>query len=345
MMLSRHPALLRITRAYQRRFAARALILMYHRVARPFADPWRLSVSPENFASHLDMLKRSGVDVVPVALLPERLKASRHGKCISITFDDGYQDNLEAAAPMLFSADLPATLFAATGFIGGNEAFWWDRLASIFLRPGYLPSKIEVEAASVRHSWDLGQSAEYSQSAAIEHQAWKARHPAPTRRHAIFIEAWQVLVKLGDAERDGVLQQLEALCESDPGDDQLAMPMSRAGLRQFSQIKGMSVGAHGHSHRSLQGLCEDALVDELTRSKTNVEQITGVMADTISYPQGMYDERTVAAARKAGFRIGLTVESRAVTASPDLLRLPRINVADMTGADLAGRLRYFMAFR
>lgn len=343
MTLARHPLLLRISGAYQRRFTARALILMYHRIAAPVADPWRLSVSPENFASQLGMLKNCGVDVVPLAELPGRLKASRHGKCIAITFDDGYRDNLENAAPMLCSAGLPATLFAATGFIGGNQAFWWDRLASIFLRPGHLPSTIEVQAAGVRHSWDLGQSAEYAEAEAIAHQAWKARHPAPTRRHAVYLEVWQVLVKLGDAERDAVLRQLEALCESKLGEDSLAMPLSRDGLRQFSQMKGMSVGAHGHSHRSLQGLSEDALVDELTRSKTGVEQITGAVVDTISYPQGMYDERTVAATRKAGFLIGLTVESRAATARSDLLRLPRINVADMAGADLAGRLRYFMA--
>lgn len=43
-----------------------------------------------------------------------------------ITFDDGYQDNFESAAPILKSIGLPATFFVTSQFIGTDEVPWWD---------------------------------------------------------------------------------------------------------------------------------------------------------------------------------------------------------------------------
>ena len=36
--------------AFKRRYSARGLILIYHRIAEEAVDPWRLCVSPVNFA-------------------------------------------------------------------------------------------------------------------------------------------------------------------------------------------------------------------------------------------------------------------------------------------------------
>jgi peptidoglycan/xylan/chitin deacetylase (PgdA/CDA1 family) len=49
------------------------------------------------------------------------------GGTLSITFDDGYLDNVEVAAPILRKLQLPATFFVTTGFVGSQAAPPWDR--------------------------------------------------------------------------------------------------------------------------------------------------------------------------------------------------------------------------
>ena len=43
--------------------ATKSVILMYHRIAASDFDPWRLSVSPQHFAEHLDIIRQQAIIV------------------------------------------------------------------------------------------------------------------------------------------------------------------------------------------------------------------------------------------------------------------------------------------
>jgi peptidoglycan/xylan/chitin deacetylase (PgdA/CDA1 family) len=58
------------------------------------------------------------------------------GGTLSITFDDGYRDNYEVAAPILKRLDLPATFFVTTGFIGTRRVAPWDQ--NLVRQPGWM---------------------------------------------------------------------------------------------------------------------------------------------------------------------------------------------------------------
>jgi peptidoglycan/xylan/chitin deacetylase (PgdA/CDA1 family) len=55
---------------------------------------------------------------------------------LSITFDDGYRDNFEVAAPILKEFGLPATFFVTTGFVQSETVPFWDK--DLPRQPGWM---------------------------------------------------------------------------------------------------------------------------------------------------------------------------------------------------------------
>ncbi len=104
-------------------------VLLYHRV-NPDNDPFFPAVSVKAFDGQMRYLARH-YRVLPLVELIERVQARRRIEpgTIAVTFDDGYKDNYLYAHPILRRYNLPATLFAATGFIGTADIMWNDRIA------------------------------------------------------------------------------------------------------------------------------------------------------------------------------------------------------------------------
>lgn len=96
-------------------------VLTYHAVGTPaLGDRMGIfSVTPERFRRHMALLSAwkhgSVVELSETALLGE-------GSRIAITFDDGYLDNLEVAAPILIELGLPFTVFMTSEFVRKRRA-------------------------------------------------------------------------------------------------------------------------------------------------------------------------------------------------------------------------------
>lgn len=69
--------------------------------------------------------------------------------------------------------------------------------------------------------------------------------------------------------------------------------------------RGMELGSHAMTHSDLCKLDDRALRAELTESKAAIEELTGRPCRVIAYPFGLHDERVEAAARDAGYELGL----------------------------------------
>ena len=129
----------------------RAAVLVYHRVGTGAIDPWQLTVDPEIFAGQMETLAR---DWSPLSLaeLVEGFQMRRlPERAVAVTFDDGYADNLEVAAPILLEHAIPATLFVATDLIDAGGPPWWDELASLLLEPARLPSTLTLSSGNGHH--------------------------------------------------------------------------------------------------------------------------------------------------------------------------------------------------
>jgi len=95
-----------------------ASILMYHSIGN---DDNFFTVSEKDLEKQLAYLKNKKYNVVKLSELVSMIKNKENIKnCISITFDDGYQNNYEAVFPILKKYNFPATIFLATGSISGE---------------------------------------------------------------------------------------------------------------------------------------------------------------------------------------------------------------------------------
>jgi peptidoglycan/xylan/chitin deacetylase (PgdA/CDA1 family) len=80
---------------------------------------------------------RTHFKVIPLSEQVAGCSAAKDmGGTLSITFDDGYRDNFEVAAPILRKLDLPATFFVVTGFVGTPTIAPWDR--DLVRQPGWM---------------------------------------------------------------------------------------------------------------------------------------------------------------------------------------------------------------
>ena len=111
--------------AYGRYFRSKMTIVAFHRVNDAVGDDG-LTCPAEKFADFCHFFKRY-FTVIPAAQQIAGCHAGRDmGGTLSITFDDGYRDNFEVAAPILRKLGLPATFFVTTGFIGSRVVAPWD---------------------------------------------------------------------------------------------------------------------------------------------------------------------------------------------------------------------------
>jgi len=323
------PLLGRAKRAVRRRFVPRPLILVYHRVAEVQIDPWRLCVSPANFDRQLGRLRALRSRIVPVSELARGLAAKNAPRrAIAVTFDDGYCDNLEAARPLLEKYEIPATLFATAGYIGRGEEFWWDTLERVFLQPQSLPDVLELVVDGQTYHRELGAESELSESDALRWPDWKPFSEAPTVRHQLHDELWEMLVQLRPDERDRVIAALLDWAGIGAPARPSHRPLSETELLRLRGDGLIEIGAHSMNHPALPALPAPLQAHELTRSKSRLEELLGEPVIGFSYPQGRTSQETEEQVRRAGYAFACGSGGTSVPRRPDIYQLPRLSVGD-----------------
>lgn len=120
---------------YARDFSSKMVVIAFHRVNDRLPSDG-LTCSGAKFEAFCRFFRRY-FKVVPFS---EQVAGVRQGRpmggTLSITFDDGYRDNFEVAAPILRKLGLPATFFVTTRFIGSQFVPFWDE--SLPLQPGWM---------------------------------------------------------------------------------------------------------------------------------------------------------------------------------------------------------------
>jgi peptidoglycan/xylan/chitin deacetylase (PgdA/CDA1 family) len=306
-------------------------VFTYHRIAEPGADPFYdpvISATPESFRAQIDELAHR-MRILTLADAIERIASGPPWRepVALITFDDGYRDNFEVAAPILRDRGLPATFFLPTAFLEEPRLPWWDRVACI------------IKQTRVRRL-ELPRNADGREDNSSRPQPLAIDLDAMPRSEAIrtIIAAF-----LDESIRDGpwFLERLAERAEVALNDD----AMARGLFTDWDQVRrwtspdtGLSVGSHGHSHHKLAALDGDSQLRELAESKRILEDRLGLEVAALAYPYGWpgtYTAETKSSAAQAGYRAAFSgLEGINRPGATDPFEIRRLNIGSGDSAVL-----------
>lgn len=96
-------------------------ILMYHGICRLAEDPNGVCTSPELFEAHMRYLRARKLRGVSTRELLRAMESGTAKGLVGLTFDDGFEDFLQTALPVLERFGFSATLFVVGSFPKENS--------------------------------------------------------------------------------------------------------------------------------------------------------------------------------------------------------------------------------
>jgi peptidoglycan/xylan/chitin deacetylase (PgdA/CDA1 family) len=321
--------------AAARRRAPRGIVLLYHRVAGPRRDPQWLDVTPENFAAHVGVIARVATPLALAEFERRRREGSLPPRAVAVTFDDGYADNLTAAAPLLARHGVAATVFVTAGMIGTDREFWWDDAE----RVAFSPRRLAPPVPGAPVTWA---DADGAPPADLVRDVWTiAAAGDPTPRHRLYRALCAALRPLDAARRDEAVRVLRDWAGVSAGARPTHRALDAAQLRALAAEPGITIGAHTMTHSVLSLLSARAQLAEFAQSRAALERAIGTPVLSAAYPYGTRGDVSAAsmrAAREAGFDFAMANEPGAAWRWSSRWRVPRHLVRDWDAATFSAAL-------
>lgn len=262
------------------------LNVMYHGVVEKdstFFSPRH--IEKNKFESHLKYLKKN-FNIISFYeafdMLKNNIKPDR--KTITISFDDGYKNNLDTALPLLEKYNIPTTFFISGICVEnkGDECLWPDIIAA--LRFFYTDKVIVlrdykflnlIEQHSGIHIHDIFKKASYELRKELLSE---------------LIESYDLKEKLFSLDNE--IWELVTATE----------------LLELSKSKIVDIGSHGYIHYNLGNVELENAKSELVKSKELIEKTIQKPIDLLAYPDGSYSDEVKDLAMSLGYNYQLAVD-------------------------------------
>jgi peptidoglycan/xylan/chitin deacetylase (PgdA/CDA1 family) len=309
-------------------------VLLYHRITESPFDPWDMSVTPQHFAQHLEILTNRCQPMGLGEMVRALCAGRKLRRAVAITFDDGYADNLHNARPLLERYGVPATVFVTTGGIDSEHGFWWDELERLVLRTEELPGALALRVHGKSFHRELGKAARPGTRADLRRR-WRKGDSAPDARCALYGTLWELLQPLPASEQRKVLRDVANWAGNPTREAPDHRTLSAEGIRSLAKGGLIEIGAHTVTHPVLAVLPAGCQKREMQQSKDRLQAIVNAPVTSFSYPFGSpgldYTPQTAALVREAGFNRGCSGAVGLLGRHTDRYQLPRLTVPDCDG--------------
>jgi peptidoglycan/xylan/chitin deacetylase (PgdA/CDA1 family) len=284
---------------------------MYHSVLddpRECADSIGLcnTHSRASFSKQMEILARSyhPVTVEDIRLFLSGQKTMPR-EAVVVTFDDGYADNFEVAAPVLNRVGIPGSFYLSVEAVESGSPPWFCHLRHAFL--------------TTRKGWWSDRNG----------RVWGLANER--ERQAALQAASEYLTRFVGVAQQPVLQAIQQDLEAEP------LATKKSLMMTWEQAKGLHrtghrVGSHGLTHPNMACIGDEDLNYELTESKRRMEKALAMEITHFSYPAAAlnvsWTERTVAATKRVGYQTAVTTTAGLVGPHASPLALCRLGSPD-----------------
>lgn len=226
----------------------------------------------------------------------------------SLTFDDGFRNNLETAAPLLHDRDFHGTFYVVSGFLDGLSMTWVDRIESAVAATRLRTVTLPPPMGNTFALDDI--DARINVMKAIR----------------LFVKATQSI----DIEKfaDQVCERLEVsgplLIEG------IDYKLTGEQARVLDAEAIFTVGSHSATHAILSRLSGDELRAEVDDSLNVLEKLLGREIETFAFPEGFegsFNREVLERLRSRGVDSAVTTIMGRNVGGTDPLQIHRVFVA------------------
>lgn len=261
-------------------------ILCFHGVTSPRLPSESIShVRVEQFESLIGAARDVG-QLVPLRELVDRHVDGRStAGLIAVTADDAYASLLFEIADVVRREAIPITVFAVTHAAALGATYWWDRIDDLFGRVSTERWRAFEDACGLPTAYRDGQPAQFGPLRPL--RQWLLAQHAGRWPQAL----------------EATLQELEI----EAGTCTRQRSMTFEELSRFAGLPTVDVGVHTVSHPVLPLLPDTELSREIEISHQILRERLAKVVPVLAVPFGLFDNRTLTLARRAGMRTSLTL--------------------------------------
>jgi peptidoglycan/xylan/chitin deacetylase (PgdA/CDA1 family) len=240
---------------------------------------------------------------------------------IAFTFDDGWIDNFEYAAPIARQYDIPLSIFICPSKVGLPLPYWPERLNA-------LACKLRSSESAVRQA-----------DKALEIWAGRRAATLPSLSSSKGVERFiELLKRESKSEREHLLDQITAIAntvtvaENENADATMTWENIQSLL-----AAGTVFGSHTNSHEILPSLPLSEVERELANGKKELENRLRQPCLLFAYPNGDWSQKVRNLVGQAGHKLAFINKPGIWTSKTDPLLIPRNSIWEGRLVGPAGR--------
>ena len=258
------------------------MILTFHRVSDDVDQMWP-PIPIASFRSLMEKLAKTFqiIDINDVKKLPNHPGSP----FMVVTFDDGYSDCIENAAPILLDLGIPACLNICP-FLVERGTPPWTQVLSVYLNS--METDLDV-VPSLQHRYlKLPDGSNFIISKPVSQK--------------MFMELCNNLYLMDDEKRRAWLDKLT---------ENLSLNFDLYSMMTWNDVRscirnGFSIGSHSYSHRNLSQVKEPELLEtEISFSRQRILEETGIAPSVFAFPNGQYNDSLLKIVEENGYSIAL----------------------------------------